>query len=179
MRKLCLLLYFSFPFLCFGQSEVAPEGYGLVVLLGLLVGVPLFLWLLAKAGKGRMFGSLNRHSRGQVDVWLTKDRKYRPKVLTLRVENRTKKAVDLNGPVLMIRRLWSVRRFKLKGVNGARIYPLYLEAGKTHELQLQLNAFYQHDPSLRSYYWARVGVSDTAGRTYTTKYITLRKSLFS
>ncbi|RKD91779.1 hypothetical protein [Mangrovibacterium diazotrophicum] len=179
MPRVLLLLFFCIPFLCFGQTEVGPDSYFLYLAIAFILGVPLILYLVFAVRKRGKLSFRKWFRKGKVEVELVPNRKYRPDVLTLVVHNKRTNAVDLESPVLIIRKLWSVRKFKLKGINRAEIYPLYLESGKTHELHIKLDVFHKHDSSLRSYYWARVLLKDTSGLTYSTNYITLRKSLVS
>lgn len=179
MHRLLVFPFASLPAFCFGQTEVGPDSYFLYLAIAVILGVPLILYLVFAAQKKGKFRFRKWFRRERVEVELVPNRKYRPDELTLVVRNNRRKAVDLEPPVLIIRKLWSVRKFKLKGINRAEIYPLYLESGKTHELQIKLDVFHKHDSSLRSYYWARVLLKDTSGLTYPTNYITLRKSFVS
>lgn len=179
MRKLLILVIVLVPSFCFGQTEVGPDGYFPLVILCLLVGVPLLFLFLRKLLKGRLGGVFPWFAKRRLHVELIPNRGYRPDLLKLLVKNGTQKDIDIEAPVLVIRKLWSIRKFKLKGINRAEIYPLYLEKGKTHELQISLSVFHKHDPTLRSYYWTRVLLKDTTGHRYSTNYITLRKSLVS
>ena len=179
MPRLFLLLLLSLPAFCFGQTEVGPDNYFLYVAIAFILGAPVILYLIFARRRKSKFSFKKWFQKGRVEVKLVPNRKYRPDELTLVVRNNRKQAIDLESPVLIIRKLWSVRKFKLKGVNRAEIYPLYLESGKTHELQIKLDVFHRHDSSLRSYYWARVLLKDTSGLTYPTNYITLRKSFVS
>ena len=163
------------------QNEVGPEGQKLWVipmLLLLLLGAYLLFrrQTIKKPGSHKKKFSL---SLKRITVDLHKDRNFRPKVLILKVKNNRRKDVDIEAPVLVFRKLWSKRKFKLKGMNRYEIYPLYLEAGKEHELQINLSVFHEHDRSIRRFYWAKVFVFDTKGRKYSSKYVTLRKSLYS
>lgn len=177
VRFLWLLLFA--PVLCFGQNEVKSNAPEFFLFLAVILFVPLLFFagsyfLKKKNGKKKRW-----FSKGKLEVRLTGNKRYRPDALTLTVRNNQSDAVDLEAPVLIFRKLWSIRQFKLKGINRAEIYPLLLESGKTHELQLKLDVFHKHDPTLRSYYWAMVRIKNTTGRNYSTNYITLRKSLIS
>ena len=168
----CLLLFI--PFLCSAQTEVGPETSKLFLLLLIIFGLPAFFLLLSRFTK-RTTNSLSKHLR----IDLQKDRKYRPSTLTLSVKNNGDNDVDLECPVLIFRKYWRKRKFKLTGINQNTIYPLYLEAGKTHELRISLSGFHKHDHHLARYYWAKVLVRDTRSRKHSSRYISLRKSLFS
>lgn len=179
MRPLLISIAVLLPSICFGQTEVGPDGYFPLLVIGLLVVVPLLVWALLRLRTGRVADWFPWMAKRRLDIDLVPNRSYRPVSLTLVVRNQTRKDVDIEAPVLLIRKLWSIRKFRLKGINRAEIYPLYLEKGKTHELQIHLSVFHKHDPSLRSYYWARVLLKDKTGNRYATNYVTLRKSLVS
>lgn len=167
--------------LVFSQNEIQPEGNKLFWIIVILLALPILYYLL--------FHKLLRTKitipdwrvlwRRPLKIELTKDRQYRPNVLTLKVSNRSRKDIDLEAPILYFRKLWVKRKFKLKGVDRYEIYPLYLEAGKTHELRIDLSVFFNYDRTLKRYLWAKVRVTDTRGRKYSSRYVTLRKSLFS
>ncbi|MGE4586704.1 MAG: hypothetical protein AB7D05_05120 [Mangrovibacterium sp.] len=145
---------------------------------GRLILLALAVLLLAALGWLR----LKRHPKfrnGRLSVCLIPDRRYRPRKLTLRIHNRGKKDLDIQAPVIRFSKVLQVRNFRLNGVNGFSIYPLYLERGRVHELSVVLSRFHDYDPSLRSFYWARIELCDTTGRTYVSGKLTLRKSLFS
>ena len=169
------------PFSAFSQNEVQPEGDKLLWVIAILVAVPVIYFLLGRKQfkKGKNNGKPISVPRRKLRIELSKDRKYRPNVLTLKVINKSKKDIDLEAPILHFRKLWSIRKFKLKGINRYEIYPLYLEARKTHELRIDLSVFFSHDRKLKRYYWTKVWVSDTKGKRYSSGYITMRKSLFS
>ncbi|WP_299580962.1 hypothetical protein [uncultured Sunxiuqinia sp.] len=181
MKKLFFSMLLLLPAGVFAQNEVQPAGYKLLWFIGILVALPIVYYFIQKfffkgtSQKGKPVSV----SRSKLEINLLKDRKYRPTVLTLRVENRSKKDIDLEAPVLSFRKLWSKRKFKLKGINRYEIYPLFLEAGKTHELRIDLSVFYDHDRKLKRFFWAKIQLQDTKGKSYSSSFITLRKSLFS
>jgi len=181
MKQLFFTSFLVFPLAASAQNEVRPEGYKLLWFVAVLVAIPVAYYLISRLVQK----TRNQKSRSVSVSWrklkidLLKDRPYRPNVLTMRVTNRSRKDIDLQAPVLCFRKIWSKRKFKLKGINRYEIYPLYLEAGKTHELRIDLSVFYSHDRKLKRFYWAKIRVFDTHGKKYSSSYITLRKSLFS
>ncbi len=167
------------------NTGIGPEGYKLLWLFGAII-------LIITAGSLRnVFRFRNRtgyqsppspprtKGRSRLEVSLTKDRRFRPQKLTMVVRNIGKNDADLQSPVLLLKKYWITRRFVLKGINGQRIYPLYLEAGKTHQLVIDLALFFEHDRSLKRYHKSQVIVTDTKGRRFKSGNILLRKNLFS
>lgn len=181
MKKLLLFFSLVVPAKVFSQNEVQPDGDKLLWVIVALICLPIVYYLIRfrlfpkKNIKGRPVSVSSR----KLKVELEKNRRYRPSVLTLKISNNSRKDIDLQAPVLMFRKLWSKRKFKLKGIDRYEIYPLYLEAGKAHELRIDLSVFYNYDKKLRRFYWTKIRVADTKGKAYTSRYVTMRKSLFS
>lgn len=183
MKKLYSIVALVIPLGVYAQNEVKPEGYKLLWFILFLIAIPLVYYFLKKvlsrSKPGKSSGTIGSLPRRKLKVELLKDRKYRPSVLTLRVSNNSKKPIDLNPPILQFRKIWTNRKFKLKGINRYEIYPLYLEAGKIHELRIDLSVFYNHNRKLKRFNWAKIRVIDSKGKKYPSSNITLRKSLFS
>ena len=175
---ICIIL----PIAAFSQTKVQPDGYKLLIGLLILLAIPVIVFLFSKMRKKKASPQKQPpgfFKRKKLKIELTKDRKYRPKNLTLHIRNIGKKDVDIEAPLLVFRKIWNVRKFKLKGINKQEIYPLYLERNKVHEVQVDLTVFYNHDRKLKKYYRAKVILKDTKGKKYSSKNITLRKSLVS
>lgn len=180
MKRTLSFILAVWPLFAFSQNEVHPEGYKLLIALLLFLAIPVLVFLFRRIfKKGQKQKTKISFWKKKLKVFLGKDKKYRPAFLFLKIENVSNRDIDIEAPILHFRKLWSKRKFKLKGINRQEIYPLYLEKGKMHELQIDLSVFHQHDRKLRKFYWAKIRFHDTKGRKYSTKYITLRKSLFS
>ena len=182
MRIRVFLLLFLIPTFALAQKPVGPEGYKLlwgVVFIMLFVAVKLLVsYFRSKKGfKPRRPKSWFKWKK--LDIELTKDRLVRPTKLTLTIKNTGKHFVDIEPPVLVFRKLWSFRKFKLKRVKNKEVYPLYLEVGKTFTLTIELSRFFEHDRKLKRFYWGRVIVEDVDGRRFKTNYVSLRKSLYT
>ncbi len=177
---ICMKIFLS-PILLQLTTEVSSQGSTALLIAGLiiLIAIGLFFVLRYYRKKKGVKPSKFSFSLKRIKVDLLKDRMYKPKTLTLRIKNKSRKDIDVEAPVLMFRKLWSKRMFRLKGLNRYEIYPLYLEAEKTHELRISLNVFHEHDKSLKRFYWAKVYTYDTKGREYSSRYVKLRRSLFT
>ena len=156
-------------------NEIGPEGSKLLLII-LICIIVLVVWLIFFR-KGKLLPK-NPFSR-KLKVILVKNKYYKPTHLNLIIENVSKKDADIEAPVILFRKLFAKRKFKLKGINKSEIYPLYLEKGKVHDLSINLSVFHNYDRKLKKYYWCRVFFEDTKGRKYSTKYVKLRSSLFS
>ena len=158
-------------------NEIGPEGLNLLLIVLISIISLTIIWLLFFR-KGKLSFPKNPFSR-KLNVKLVKNKYYKPTHLNLIIENISKKDIDIEAPVILFRKLFAKRKFKLKGINKSEIYPLYLEKGKTHDLNINLSVFHNYDRKLKKYYWCRVFFGDTKGRKYSTKYVKLRSSLFS
>lgn len=181
MRKILLVFTLFLPQFAWSQTHVQPEGekllIGLVVLLVLLLAVWYFSKRNSKAGGAKR--NSWRRKRKRIEIELSKDRLVRPKVLTLTVRNTGNRYVDLEAPVLVFRKLWSFRKFKLKRYQNKDIYPVYLDAGKTFTITIELARFFEHDKKLKRFYWGRILMQDVDGKQFKTKHVSLRKSLYT
>jgi hypothetical protein len=113
----------------------------------------------------------------KLKIYLEKDKPLRPQVLTMTIGNTGKNEADIDAPVLEFRKIWTNRKFKLNGINGNTIYPMYIGSGNTHQLRIETSNFHQYDRSIKSFYWARIIVTDVDGRKWKSNSVKLRKSL--
>jgi len=113
-----------------------------------------------------------------LEVTLDKDRLYLPRTLFLTVKNAGTEPVDIEQPLLVFSHYFIRRKLKLKGSEGHLYYPLFLDPGMSHELSIDMNSFFQYDPSLKKYSRITVHISDVKGGITASKSISVLKSLF-
>lgn len=174
MKKIGLLFIFLiFNYALFAQSEIGPDGEKLVwLMLILIVGIAVMIGV-RKKGKAKkpMF------VREKVKVELVKDRLYFPDSVKLSVKNTGNVNLDLDRPVLVFDSFWLKRKFKLKGIDNRTLYPLYLEQGKVHTLNIDLNHFYSYDKKLKNYSKIKITVFNVNGKSLGKKSVFTRKTL--
>ena len=178
----CYLGVFLFdPMALFSGSETDPEKLQMMRII-VILAILLAFFILREMWN--VFGHqislkrmLNFSKRVKLDVTLEKDRMFRPQVLTMTIYNKGKQDADINSPVIEFRKIWTKRRFKVNGTRGQQVYPLYLYPGHTHQLVIETINFHQYDRSIKSFYWARIYVSDIEGRQWKSNKVKLRKSL--
>lgn len=178
----CYLGVFLFdPFGLISGQETDPEKLQLLriivvlsVLLGLFILREAWKFFSQPSNRKRVFSF---YKKVKLEVTLEKDKVFRPQVLTMTIRNRGRHDADLNAPVIEFRKIWSRRKFKVNGINGHQVYPLFLYPGHVHQLQIETITFHQYDRSIKSYYWARIYVSDVEGRQWKSNKVKLRKSL--
>lgn len=174
-------LFLFDPLALFSGNETDPEKLQLLRIIAILIVILVLIigWEICKIWKNRKnSGGLFRFlKKVKLDVVLNKDRLFRPQILTLTIRNTGKYEADLNAPVLEFRKIWSKRKFKLNGIKGQQVYPLFLQPGITHQLEIETSTFHQYDRSIKSFYWARIYISDIEGRKWKSNNVKLRKSL--
>jgi hypothetical protein len=149
----------------------------IIFILSILLAAILFFELRKVIRNNHSISFSRLFRQVHLVISLDKDRPFRPQVLTMTIRNTGKNEADINAPVLEYRKIWSTRKFKLNGVSGNQIYPMFIDAGKVHQLRIETLTFYQYDRSIKSYYWARILVSDVEGRKWRSNRVKLRKSL--
>lgn len=177
-KALILFVFLLVSQLIYAQNEIGPEGNKLlwVILVLLVIIMSFFLFRKKDAKKSKEKKPL--FEKRKVKIELEKDSLYYPDNLTLIVKNTGNTDIDFDQPLLIFDNFWLKRKFKLKGMANRTFYPLYLEKGKIHTLQIDLNRFYSHDKSLKKFPKAKISVSDVKGRRLGNKSVYLRKTLF-
>ncbi len=161
------------------QNEIGPDGdklLGLIITIALLVVIFLIFKIPGKrkgSGSKKPFLQFRR-----VHVELKKDRVYYPDNLSLSLKNTGNADIDLDKPLLVFDNFWLKRKFRIKGMDNRIFYPLYLEKGKSHTLQIDIDRFYRHDKSLKKFPKAKVIIYDVKGKRLGSKSVFLRKTLF-
>lgn len=143
----------------------------ILLLAALAPRIPKLLIALQSFHFSRLFRKV------KLEIKLEKDRPLRPQVLTLTIRNAGKNTADIDAPVLEYRKIWSRRKFKLNGISGNQIYPMYIDPGKTHQLRIETSTFHHYDRTIKTYYRARVFLTDIDGRKWKSNTVILRKSL--
>ena len=178
-RALAVILFTGFYTHIFAQNEIGPDGdkliWGLLIVLMLII----FIFLFGRIKRSK--NTLNVKSIFQVSrvkIELKKDKLYYPDYLTMKVKNSGNTDIDLDKPMLVFDNFWLKRNFRINGMNNRTFYPLYLEKGKTHTLEIDLNQFYRHDKRLKRYPKIRIKLFDIKNRKLGSKSIFIRKTLF-
>ncbi|PIF06067.1 MAG: hypothetical protein CSA36_03455 [Draconibacterium sp.] len=184
MRKKAKYIFvFSFLTICnkvaYGQNEIGPDGDKLIALLLIILVVGAIIIFLRR--RQQLRSNKNREplfKMRKVIIALEKDRKYYPDMLTLNVKNTGNIAIDIDCPLLIFSRFWLDRKFRIKGKDNYKFYPLYLEKGESHTLDIDLNRFYRHDKQLKKYPKIKVKLNDVKKRNLGSCSIFVRKTLF-
>lgn len=163
--------------LLFAQNEIGPEGGKLMWVVLAIVVLVLSFFLFRKKSDKKVKAKSSLFQIGKVSLELEKDSLYYPDNLTLKVKNTGNSDIDLGQPLLVFDNFWLKRKFKLKGMENHTFYPLYLEKGKTHTLQIDLKRFYSHDKKLKKFPKVKIYVFNVKGKRLKSKSVYLRKTL--
>jgi hypothetical protein len=178
-KALILLVFLSFSPFIYAQDEIGPDGdklLGMIVVLVVLSVV--FLILMKKGKKTSRSGKQPFLQFKRVRIDLEKDRMYYPDTIKLTVKNTGNSDIDLDRPLLVFDNFWLKRKFRLNGTDNRVFYPLYLEKGKTHTLEIDINRFYFHDKSLKKFPKSKITLYDMSGKRLGSKSVFFRKTLF-
>jgi hypothetical protein len=155
------------------QNEIGPDGDKIVWVMLILAAVIIISVVFSKRGKGKQ--PLIALQRIKID--LQKDRLYYPDNIKLTVKNTGNADIDLDRPMLIFDNFWLKRKFRLKGMESRSFYPLYLEKGKTHDLNIDLNHFYSYDRKLKRYPKIKLILFNLKGKRLDSNSVYLRKTL--
>ena len=179
MKKVLILLLFLISSnKLFAQNEIGPDGDKLLIILLLIIVLGLVFWLLNRFEKKKKSKPKKPFFQfRRIKVNLEKNSLYYPNTLTLTVKNTGNVDLDLDKPLLIFDNFWFKRNFKINGIGNRTIYPLYLETGKTHTLEIDIMRFYAHDKKLKKYPKIKIVIFDVKGRLLGSKVVFLRKTL--
>lgn len=156
-------------------QTIGPEGNKLVWVFLVLVVILLFVLLIRMKKWNIKFPKFS----AALSVSVHKNKIYHPTVIQLKVKNRSGKAIVINHPVIRFKKIRQTKAFKIKSVNTSAIYPLYLEANKTHELAVALKPFFDYDQKLKRYARLRIEFGYDGSKFKNTRYLLLMPTLFS
>ena len=173
LKAVILLTFFDKPLLHYFKTGWSPidDNLHLILLLILLSIVFAVIFLIKKIRYSTLF------SKQKVRVEIGKSRLYYPEYVKLTIVNTGNADVDFDRPLLVFDNWWMKRKFRISGVEGRSIYPLFLEKGKTHTLNIDLSPFYGYDRKLKSYPKIRILVFNIKGKYLGSHSVYLRKTL--
>ena len=178
MKRFVLsVLLVGFSRVLFAQNEIGPEGKNLIWVLITGVVAVISFFIFRKGSKRNISGKRQIFSWERLNIKLEKDRMYYPDNLTLTVKNKGNSDIDMDRPLLVFDNFWLRRKFRLNGMDNQMLYPLYLEKGKSHILNIDLYRFYRHDKKLKKYPKVKITIFNVKGKRLGSKAVFLRKTL--
>lgn len=136
--------------------------------------VSLFLRLRTSPTKGRKLGLAERFSRRLARIVITGDRKWKPRYITMQLQNYGRRPVDLQAPSLVFMRWNSVRRFRINSFGGVDDFPMWLEPGYEATYRIDLDQFYDRIPILRRATRLSAEIREMSGKKFVSQTIRLK-----
>ena len=128
----------------------------------------------AKGTNGKKLSFSKRRELYSAEIILDKSQKFNPSIVGMTVTNTGTKDMDLNAPVLIFKRWFSKRKFRVLKVEHSEIYPLLLEPGKTYVLDISLAQFYEAVPELQLACRMSIEMKDQTGKRFKSQTIRLK-----
>ncbi len=147
-----------------------------LVILILVIGYILFSRTLAFA-KGPQKKKLSFSKRSKpiaATIELVKSHRSNPTHIELVVTNDGTKELDLHAPVLLFKRWFTTRKFKILKVEYSEIYPILLEPGASYDLNISLDQLYESVPELQLACRMSVEMKNTVGKKFISQTIRLK-----
>lgn len=149
--------------------------WGLIITI-LVIGFYLYgrtrTFKKGTSGKKLSFG--NRTKPYFAEIHLVKSRRFNPSYIEMTVTNTGKNDIDLNAPVIIFKRWFTKRRFRVLKVEHSEIYPIFLEPGRSSVLDISMDQFYEAVPELQLACRMRIEMIDHKGKSYRSQTIRLK-----
>jgi len=128
----------------------------------------------AKGTNGKKLSFNKKRVPYDAEIVLDKSQRYNPSIIGLTVSNTGTKEIDLSAPVIIFKRWFSKRKFKVLKVEHSEIYPILLEPGKIYELDISLDQFYEAVPELQLACRMSIEMKDQNGKRFKSQTIRLK-----
>lgn len=109
-----------------------------------------------------------------VVINLVKSERFNPSTIEMSVTNTGTKEIDLCAPVIIFKRWFTKRKFRVLKVEYSEIYPILLEPDKTTVLVISLDQFYQTVPELQLACRMNIEMTDLNNKKFKSRTIRLK-----
>ena len=134
----------------------------------------LINWLRRKPARGRKLSILERLQIRRATILLKGDKGYKPRMVTMSIQNPGKRPVDLQAPVLIFKRWTSRRKFRLNSISGFDDFPIWLEPGYEAKWEIDLEQFYNRIPELRRACRLSIEMKEISGKRFISRDLRLK-----
>jgi len=160
--------------------EVSP--FVLTLMKWLLIAIVLvigYFFLIrtrkfAKGTNGKKLSFNQRKVPFSAEISLDKSQRFNPSMIGITVANTGIKDLDLSAPVIIFKRWFSKRKFRVLRVEHSEIYPILLEPGKIYELDISMDQFYEAVPELQLACRMAIEMKDQNGKSFKSQTIRLK-----
>ena len=162
------------------MMEVSP--FVLTLMKWLLIAIVLvigYFFLIrtrnfAKGANGKKLSFNQRKVPYSAEISLDKSQRFNPSMIGITVANTGIKDLDLSAPVIIFKRWFSKRKFRVLRVEHSEIYPILLEPGKIYELDISMDQFYEAVPELQLACRMAIEMKDQNGKSFKSQTIRLK-----
>ncbi len=147
-----------------------------LVLVVLVIGFYIFnrSHTFAKGPSGKKLSFNKKTKPFSAEINLYKSSRINPTNIEMVVTNTGSREIDLHAPILIFKRWFTSRKFKVLKVEHSEIYPILLEKDKTYILDISLEQFYETVPELQLACRMSVEMKDLGGKRFKSKTIRLK-----
>lgn len=124
------------------------------------------------SGKKLSFNKKTKPFSAEIDLY--KSSRINPTNIEMVVTNTGSREIDLHAPVLIFKRWFNTRKFKVLKVEHSEIYPILLEKNRTYVLDISLEQFYETVPELQLACRMSAEMKDLSGKRFKSKTIRLK-----
>jgi hypothetical protein len=149
---------------------------GILIIIVLVIGFFIFTrtrtFAKGASGKKMSFNKKTKPFSAEIDLY--KSSRLNPANIEMVVTNTGSREIDLHAPVMIFKRWFTKRKFRVLKVEHSEIYPILLERDKTYVLDISLDQLYETVPELQLACRMSVEMKDLGGRSYKSKTIRLK-----
>ncbi len=148
----------------------------LLVIIVLGIGYYIFSRTLtfSKGASAKKLSFRKRTKPFDATIDLYKSSRLNPSNVEMVVTNTGIKDIDLNAPVLVFKRWFTARKFRVLKVEHSDIFPILLERSKTYFLDISLEQFYETIPELQLACRLSIEIKDMNGKRFKSETIRLK-----
>ena len=128
----------------------------------------------AKGPTGKKLSFKSKREPYATEISLEKSGRYNPSNIGMTVINTGTMEIDLNAPVIVFKRWFSNRKFRVLKVEHSEIYHILLLPGKKYELDISLDQFYEVIPELQLACRMSIEMKDLKGKKFRSKTVRLK-----
>ena len=149
---------------------------GVLIIIIMVIGYFIFnrSRTFAKGASGKKMSFNKRSKPFSASIDLYKSSNFNPANIKMVVTNTGTREIDLHAPVLIFKRWFTKRKFRVLKVEHSDIYPILLEKDKTYLLDISLEQFYETVPELQLACRMSVEMRDLSGKRFKSRTIRLK-----
>ena len=149
---------------------------GILIIIVLVIGFFLFnrSRTFAKGTSGKKLSFSKKSRPFAAEIKLYKNRRLNPTNIEMVVINTGTREIDLHAPILIFKRWFTKRKFRVLKVEHSEIYPILLEKDKNYFLDISLEQFYETVPELQLACRMSVEMKDLSGKRFKSQTIRLK-----